>query len=211
MEVLHSILIYIHIAAGIASLCFGFIPLVSKKGGRNHKKIGLLFYYSMFVVAITALLTSLYDGFTLLTHLGVFAIHLNYFGIRSLREKSMKSSPIDWGVNILGLTNAVLMITSGSVILIIFGIVSLSNVVSIIKLNIMVLRNKPIPRLAWLTQHIGLMVGAYIATVTAFLVNNVRAMEPVWLLWLLPTAVFVPLSIYWVNKYVKKPNKVATI
>ena len=41
---------------------------------------------------------------------------------------------------------------------------------------------------AWLLKHIGMMGGAYISTVTAFLVNNVHIQQQ-WLVWVAPTLV----------------------
>ena len=54
----------------------------------------------------------------------------------------------------------------------------------------------------WLLSHLQRMVGTYIASVTAFLVVNVR-MEPAVLLWLGPTILIVPLIIYWSKRYKK--------
>jgi hypothetical protein len=44
----------------------------------------------------------------------------------------------------------------------------------------------------WWYNHIGGMGGGYIATVTAFVVVNVK-MNPGWILWLLPTAIGAPI------------------
>ncbi|MFN3195608.1 MAG: hypothetical protein ACE364_06660 [Chlorobiota bacterium] len=207
MELIHTIFLTIHISAGIASLGLGLIPLITKKGGSPHKKTGIYFYYAMFIVAITALITSLYDGFTFLTYLGVFAVHMNYFGIRAVRNKEMNPKAMDWIVNIAGLINAVMMIATLKIVLLVFGLVSLSNVFTMFRVYYLKLRGKEIKRLEWLTQHIGLMIGVYISTITAFLVNNVRTFYPAWVIWFLPTVVLIPFSIYWTRKYVGKPRK----
>ena len=55
----------------------------------------------------------------------------------------------------------------------------------------------------WLILHIGQMSGAYIATVTAFLLNNFH-IHPPWVLWLLPTAVGIPLIIIASRNWTKK-------
>ena len=44
----------------------------------------------------------------------------------------------------------------------------------------------------WIIQHIGMMGGAYISTLTAFLVVNV-SMNPDWLPWLIPTIIGTPM------------------
>jgi hypothetical protein len=40
----------------------------------------------------------------------------------------------------------------------------------------------------WLIKHIGMMGGAYISTLTAFLVTNV-SFSPGWIIWLAPTLI----------------------
>lgn len=50
------------------------------------------------------------------------------------------------------------------------------------------------------------MIGGYIATVTAFLVNVVHSAYPV-LLWVTPVAFFYPFMMFTVYKFKKKLNK----
>ena len=50
------------------------------------------------------------------------------------------------------------------------------------------------------------MIGGYIATVTAFLVNVVQSNYPV-LLWLSPTVILVPFLFYTARKFINKFNK----
>ncbi len=54
----------------------------------------------------------------------------------------------------------------------------------------------------WLNEHIGRMIGSYIAAFTAFIVNNIQ-LEPGWILWLLPTLIGFPLIIFFTKKYVR--------
>ena len=56
-------------------------------------------------------------------------------------------------------------------------------------------------------HHINNMMGAYIATVTAFLVVNINFVKPGWVLWLLPTAIGIPIILYY-NKIWKQKLKV---
>ena len=69
----------------------------------------------------------------------------------------------------------------------------------------------PSGKLFWYYMHIGQMSGAYIATVTAFLVNNGRwfPFVPGIVLWLLPAAVGVPLITQTIKKYKNKHSKQA--
>ena len=48
-------------------------------------------------------------------------------------------------------------------------------------------------------KHLAHMLGATIATTTAFTVTNIST-QPIWLAWLAPTALFLPLIFYWVRR-----------
>ena len=58
-------------------------------------------------------------------------------------------------------------------------------------------------RNAWIKSHIGRMVGALIASVTAFLVAGLNIGTV--LVWILPTILGVPYIIYWSRKF-KSPG-----
>ncbi|MBC7922645.1 MAG: hypothetical protein H7Z75_16310, partial [Ferruginibacter sp.] len=62
-------------------------------------------------------------------------------------------------------------------------------------------------RLDWLRMHIERMGGAYIATVTAFLVVNVRV-EPAFIPWLLPGLLGGFGIRYFVRKYALEKSRV---
>lgn len=57
-----------------------------------------------------------------------------------------------------------------------------------------------------LLTHIGRMIGAYTATITAVLVVNAAALPtsiPPFVYWLLPTVILTPISFYWIRKQKK--------
>jgi len=66
---------------------------------------------------------------------------------------------------------------------------------------------KPEPdKLAYIRIHIQRLLGAFIASFTAFLVVNLEYLPdfiPGWTYWLLPTLLITPLISYWVRKYKK--------
>ena len=55
----------------------------------------------------------------------------------------------------------------------------------------------------WLMIHISGMIGGYIATATAFLVNVIH-FQPAFVLWLTPSVIFVPVIFYTIRKFRKK-------
>ncbi|MDZ7842135.1 MAG: hypothetical protein U5R46_15140 [Gammaproteobacteria bacterium] len=50
-----------------------------------------------------------------------------------------------------------------------------------------------------IASHLGMMLGATIAAVTAFVVTNFT-LEPAFILWIAPTVVILPLITYWTRR-----------
>jgi ABC-type enterochelin transport system permease subunit len=92
------------------------------------------------------------------------------------------------------------MVTSGGLILPVFGTLSTFQMFSELRLFLK-LRKQALPKNTWLKRHIGMMMGAYIATFTAFVVVNINDFQPAWVPWLLPTFFGVPISIYFTRKF----------
>ena len=100
--------------------------------------------------------------------------------------------------------NGFFMIYTSNMILMIFGGLSSYLAFGDFRIFILTLRNKEISKTRWLLRHIGMMVGAYISTSTAFLVVNITTFNPAWLPWLVPTFLGTPLIFYWTRKYSPK-------
>ncbi len=209
MSILSSVLLILHIIFGGSALVLGLFSMSSRKGQKLHKKSGFYFFISMLVVAITAILLSLIKDSAFLFHIGIFSFYMNYSGWRAIRNKKLTPSTMDWIINIASLINTIFMIASFQLVLIIFGVISLSLVFGQLKLFYFHYKEKEIPRMSWLVQHIGMMVGTYISTLTAFLVVNINFIEPNWVVWILPTVIFTPLIIFWTKKYTEIPQRKA--
>ena len=141
-----------------------------------------------------------------LLYISIFAFFETFNGYRSVKVKDLKAKPIDWIVLLLGLVNTVLMILSKNMILMVFGGISIFLIYSTFVIYFNNLKNKPQLKMIWLPRHIGMMLGAYIATTTAFIVVNLSYAAIPWLPWLLPTFIGVPLIFYFTNKY--RPKKI---
>ena len=63
MDLLHDILLWIHIPAGVLSLILFWIPVMTKKGGSIHRKVGKLYYWAMWIVQISAVLLCVVNVF----------------------------------------------------------------------------------------------------------------------------------------------------
>ncbi|MES2556910.1 MAG: hypothetical protein V4604_12210 [Bacteroidota bacterium] len=206
MKLFLTIVLIVHVVAGFAALGVGLGAILSKKGQRVHKLTGRTFFYLMLAVAVSAAVVSTIKLNEFLLLIAGFAAYQNIGGYRSVKNKQLKPNWIDWLATALGLVTSVFMIASLNIVLLVFGSICLSLVVLDLRTYYAVFSGKAIPKLAWLARHIGFMMGAYIATFTAFVVVNVQNVQPAWIPWLAPTVVGVPLMQYWTWKYTRRKN-----
>lgn len=211
MALTHSVLLALHIMAGINALVTGTLIVLLKKGGQRHRRLGNLFFLAMLGVGITAFALAIVRSNAFLFMVGVFSMYQVLGGHRAVRKKSLRPSIADWSITVIGAANGVAMLWSAQVVLLVFGLLSVWFVINDVRTYLLVLRNGPVPRMLWLQRHIGYMMGAYIATFTAFLVVNVGTSSAGLLAWLGPTAVGVPLIIRWTRRYTGKASKLAVL
>lgn len=206
-----AVVLGVHVAAGVVALVAGFGALVTAKGGRRHRFAGRTFLRAMAVVVGSVIplfafdLASFFRQFLLLV--AVFSGYLAFSGYRVLSRKrpADDAQAVDWiaaglvVVACLGLGGWGLRLVVGGnpfgVVMVAFGAIGLSFGVS----DVRTFRAAD-PERAWMMEHLGRMVGAYIATVTAVSVVNLADVLPI-ASWLWPTAVGVPLILYWQAKY----------
>jgi uncharacterized membrane protein len=212
MELLKTISLILHIVCGYAALTAGLFVMLRKKGDLNHRRLGNIFFYTMLGVTISAIFLSIAKEKAFLLHVGLFVFYQNFAGWRSVKVRSLKPAIVDWLVLIIATINAYFMVTSGNVVLMVFGGITFLLVFTDLRIYYNLSKQIAISKLGWLARHLGMMMGAYIGAITAFLVVNVNNFEPAWLIWLAPTFILVPLMQYWTWKYTKKPlHKVKTI
>ena len=206
MQTLHTVNLVIHIASGFTSLTIGLIPMIVKKGGRVHRIAGQIFFWAMFGVFVTATVSWLQQPakpfFQFLLMIGFFSFHMALTGVRTLRMKSEKTLParFDWfvaGVAMIGGSIAILFglwqlytnLTTGefpmfSILYLLFGGLFFRNGQVDWRLYS---GRVTMEKRHWFYNHIIRMVGAYIASFTAFcVVNSDKIPLPGILVWILP-------------------------
>jgi uncharacterized membrane protein len=199
----------VHIAAGFTALLTGLVAIISRKGQRLHHMNGKIYFWSMLTVAISAAIMSLMKDLDFFLMLSVFSFYSAYSGFMAIRNKPRSARWLDW----LMLTGAIItcgfMISSGNIILIVFGSIftlfCLRDVRDFLKKESHTIRS-----MHWLVIHIARMLAAYIATTTAFVVVNFgNILSGNWhlVVWLGPTAIGVPLIFYWINRYLPAKKK----
>lgn len=209
MELLFKIILVIHIITGSIGLFTGTINIIRKKGDEPHRLIGQFFVYGMLINAVAGFIMSILHENLFLLIIAVFSFYMTATGQRILFLKRLDKwqSPklIDWIVTFTMMFFGTLFIIYGvylkivdvnlGTVLIVFGTIS----ILMTRKDIMLYKGVTTVKNYWLLIHIQRMIGAYIASLTAFLVVNNTYLPPM-LAWLLPTIILVPLIFYWSKK-----------
>lgn len=214
MEQFIKITLFVHVLSGGIALLSGLGAILTKKGQKRHILSGSIYFWSMLSVIITGLVVGFYRNNLFLQAIAIFSFYMAFTGKRVLRyKKEIKPTAIDWSMNLLAMFVSAGMLTWGILILIQRGFVGAAPMLLVFGtlLFSMTLNDarkmwkKNLVKNAWLLDHISRMGGSFIATSTAFLLVN-TSIEPVWVMWLLPTAIGTPLIIQASNKWRKKLN-----
>lgn len=209
MEQIITALIYIHALFGGVGLITGMISIFVVKGGVNHKKAGKIFSFSMFASALISLVVARMPNHEnlFLFLIGIFTIYMIVAGNRALTLKSKIKSQADWIDKMVSgsmFLTSIVMLAIGtigmsqkignSVLYLFFGIFGTFMTLNDFK----TFKRFTTEKNAWLVSHIGRMVGALIASVTAFLVAGLNISTL--LVWISPTILGTGYIIYWSRK-----------
>lgn len=185
----YKIILIVHVAFGFSALTTGIVPMVAKKGGKVHKFWGNVYYWSMFGVFITTLmLFALRPSQLKLQFFLCIAILSFYFTFSGDRVLQMKKSATQ--ATVLDRVAAGLALACGLAMLgyAAYGVIVLQNYFiailfaafgTLISVNAredlrLFFGKIESEKMHWYFGHIGKIMGAYTATVTAFCVNMTR-------------------------------------
>jgi hypothetical protein len=219
MELFFKLLLTLHIAGGTLGLMCGTIAAVVIKGKKAHAINGKLFTMGMLTAAIAALIMSNlphhYSVF--LFAVGGFTLYMVLTGYRIVQLKKQvkeNTSPLkvfDYAIMLFGVSFSLFLLflsikglvqkNISAIVPGMFGLIGLNYV----RMDLNILITKKSLKKVWLPNHFTRMMGALIASYTAFLVVNVQIQQQ-WILWLLPTAVGSTLISYFFKKFVPKKN-----
>lgn len=200
-----------HIAAGSIALFAGPGAMLTVKGGLWHRRWGRVYVWAMGVVAVTALVLATVRPNLFLALVAVFSFYLAFIGQRTIARRRLpqgrRVTGLDWGgavvagAGAVGLLIYVLLPREGRrpgvwPVALIFGLLGLL----LVGRELRSFWRPDAESRAWWYRHMGNMLGAYIATVSAFSVVNFTVLPPI-IRWLWPTAVGVPLIGLWVRHY----------
>lgn len=203
----------VHVAAGFVALFVAPGAMAARKGGRWHRRWGRIFFWAMAAVAASAALLAAMGGDPFLLLVAVFSFYLAFSGYRVLHRKrpqrGERGSSLDWAVTIgTLLASAALIVygitqvTSGSTfgaVAVAFGAIGCAFSGRDLKQLV----RPPADELWWWYVHMGNMLGAYIATVSAFSAVNFDFLPPL-TRWLWPSVIGGPAIALWTAHYRRK-------
>lgn len=216
-ETLRPFLIWPHGVLGTVVLILGVVVLVLPKGTPRHAQLGRGFYWSMLgSVAVAVPLMVLRNNWFLLL-LSVMSFYMLVSGRREIarhRAGDIPFSAFDRVFTSVTLVSCLSMVGLGvwrginqgvggfAAVLIGLGALGTNMAWEGWKRR----DGPPRHRLAWMVDHLGMMIGCFIAAVTAFSAVNLSRIDwlPTAVVWLSPSVLLVPLIIRWSRSIEKK-------
>jgi uncharacterized membrane protein len=205
----------VHIAAGATAFVLAPVALATAKGGKAHRRWGMVYLWAMGVVAGTALPMALYRPVLFLALVAVFSFYAAWSGYRATRLKELarggSARPIDWAAGIATFCSSAALAGLGvfkpaavqhmGYLPVLFGILGMRLAVR----ELWKFVRKPQEKMFWWYTHLGNMIASYIAAWTAFSVVTLpRFFGNSVFLWLWPTIIGVPAIVLTTGYYKRK-------
>lgn len=198
-------LLLVHVAAGIVGLITALIAASNRKGSLWHRRIGMVFFWSMFTIGVTAIPVTFYRPNPFLFFIALFSFYMAFAGFR--RGRTMYSPKfIDLVVAIAMIVVALVMIGYG--VTMVFGgsglgwaLIAFGGLGLAFGLVDTLDTRRSRTHAEKVQVHLSRMLGGTIATITAVLVQQVTPLvQSEWAqiaLWLGPTIILTPLIVVW--------------
>ncbi len=206
----------VHVTAGMVSFVLAPVALATAKGGKQHKRWGMVYLWSMGVVSCTALPMALFRPVLFLALVSVISAYLAFSGYRVLRLKNLASGgsarPIDWAAACIAFLSSASLVIIGllhpaavqhmQTVAIVLGALGMRGTAADIYLFV----RKPKEKMFWWYSHLAKFIGSYIAAWTAF---STATLSHIFrhagiILWLWPAALGIPAIILTTAYYKRK-------
>ncbi len=205
-----SIFLTIHIIGGTLGLLAGTYIAIAKKGDKQHKLVGKIFAVSMLGAGFCSFVLATLHRSDFLFVVGIFTIYMVATGWRYLYLKDIPNGQkpllIDWiimgfmAIGALVFTYMGIRLAMEKELFCLVFLFFAQRSVSFIVTDIKTYRGQIEAKNYWLMHHFQRMMGAYIASLTAFAVVNAPEQASI-IPWLSPTVIIVPFVVKWTRQY----------
>ena len=218
-------LLAVHVMGGFGAFLLAPIALISAKGGKQHKRWGMVYLWCMGVVAATAMPMALFRPVLFLALVAILSFYLAFTGYRVLKLRNIASSraqPVDWivtGACFLSSSALILLavlrptlVQHMGIVAILFGLLGIRAS----GMHLLSFMRRPADRMFWLYRHFQHFIGSYIAACTAFSTVTLPRLfgHTIWL-WIWPAAIGVPAIIlttaYYKRKFALRERAASTL
>jgi uncharacterized membrane protein len=200
----------LHIACGMIALFVAPVAMLTLKGGSTHRRWGKVYFWTMAIVAATAMVMALYRPVIFFALLAMFSFYFAFSGYRSVLRKRERPEAMDWLAALITLAGSLGLIAVGifppatqflpaPIVAITFGLLGIAISAKDIRRWLW----PPADRNVWWYNHMGGMLGSYIAAVSAFSAVNFHFL-PTAVRWLWPSAIGIPGIFIWIAYYRRK-------
>jgi hypothetical protein len=212
MNGIFKTVLIIHILFGSVALFVAPAAMMTGKGGDWHRRWGKVFFWAITAVAVTAVVLSVIRSGLFFLLIAVFSFYLALTGYRILYRKTaqQRAGKVDWAAASTMIVGSLALIAQGvlammsssaGVVPLVFGVIGLWLAAS----DVREFLHHPADKMAWWYSHMTRMMAAYIATVTAFSVVNMKFLPQV-TRWLWPTVIGTAAIVIWTRYYRRKFN-----
>lgn len=201
---MYSPILTLHIIAGFLALGSSFVAVYTKLVTDRHQLhlySGRVFCWAMTVVFVTSVTLTILKPNLFLFVIAIFSYYLTFHGWRLALNRKGEATLWDKTGAWLMIATSAVMIGTGSwflmqgsgfaPVLIVFGAIGGITAIQ----NLREFAAGPIKGKQRISGHLGAMLGATIAAITAFVVTNIQT-NPAWIAWIAPTIVITPLIVY---------------
>ena len=213
MNGIFQAILIIHILFGSVALFVAPAAMMTGKGGVWHRRWGQIFFWAITGVAITAVVLSVLRSGLFFLLVAVFSFYLALTGYRILYRKTAqrRATNVDWVAAVTMLLGSVVLIGYGvhrmltsnfGTVAVVFGVIGFWLAAA----DVRTFLHHPSDKMAWWYSHMTRMLAAYIATVTAFSVVNMKFL-PIVTRWLWPTVIGTAGIFIWRGYYRRKFNR----
>jgi hypothetical protein len=202
------ILLIAHIIAGFVALTAAAVATMTKTlnvAHRWHVYSGNVFFWGMAGVFLTAIPLAIIRPNTFLFLIAILSFYFALAGWRYATNRRGTPRRLDWVSASVMVVAAGIMVSFGvfllsrgntnGITMIVFGTIGATLSIA----DLRTLRDGGAKGPERIARHLTMMLAGAIATVTAFLVVNIKV-QPAFIVWLAPTLVITPIIILWNRK-----------